>query len=77
MHDIYHDPIITIEGTTKGLIFPLEILGFSLNNKLRTFLPTRLSLIPGENSTQITAIEYKNINVNDYEAGENKIVNYV
>ena len=77
MHDIYHDPIVTMEGTTKGLIFPLEMLGFSLNNKVRTFLPTRLSLTPGQNSTQITAIEYKNINVNDYEAGENKIVNYV
>lgn len=66
MHDIYEAPIIIMDGTSQRIIWPLDLLGYNLNKTIKSFLPTRISIIPGQNITNITAIEYKNKNVNDY-----------
>lgn len=66
MHDIYFKSIITMEGSSYKLFWPLDLLAYNLNNTTKKFLTTRLTLIPGENSTNITAIEFINENVEDY-----------
>ena len=67
MHDIHHHTMVTMEGTSKRMVWPLDMIRYNFNNKVKSFVPTRLTLTPGENETKVTAIEYINENVQDYE----------
>ncbi len=67
IHDIYHRAVISFEGTVTGLIFPLTVLRMQFKNKDRFWVATRITMEPGENTSDIKIMEYVDEKVTDYE----------
>lgn len=66
-HNIYPTSILAMEGEAIGIIQPLDIIQFQLKNKMRSFVPVRIEIMPNENTSSVTVIEYKNEKVTGYE----------
>lgn len=65
-HDLYPADVLVMEGISKGLLFPADLLQFELKGTLRNFIPVRIDITPNENQTSCTLIEYKNNKITDY-----------
>lgn len=65
-HDLQPESMITMEGNLKGLVQPLDVMQFELKNTQRNFIPIRIDMLPNENQTSITMVEYKNQSVGGY-----------
>lgn len=66
-HDIYHRQQVFMEGECKGLVFPLQPLSFYFAGAQRKWFPVRIEMMPGENTSQISIMQYADQKVTDYE----------
>ena len=66
LHDQYNEPLVVMEGSSKGIVFPDTYIGYEFKSKYRKWVPARIEIAFGENETRLTAIEFKNEKVTDY-----------
>ena len=66
MHDLYPSQLIMFEGELEGLVMPNDVLMFQIRNSMKHFVPLRIEVMPNENKSTVSLLEWRNDKVTDY-----------